>query len=156
MKVVLDTNVFIDALFNVCDDCKIILKRESKGEYCIIMSNDMNEELIRIIESLSKKTDIEDNDKLVIYRILLRALRRVEPIEPKTKFTKCSDRDDNMFFSCAIDGNADYIVSKDKHIHELKEVGLKNKQGREIGIFYPDEFIIELDKLKLVTYYNNR
>ena len=32
-----------------------------------------------------------------------------------------SDPDDEVFLLCAIDGNADYIVSEDKHLHAIKD-----------------------------------
>lgn len=156
MKVVIDTNVFLDAFFSVDENCKLILRKEHNGEFQIIMSHDMNEELIRMIQSSMKKLGIEENDQAIIYRMLMRALFRTEKIEPKTNFNKCSDKDDNMFFACAIDGNADYIISRDAHIHELKnkEKSLRNKNSKEIKILYPDEFIFELQKIQLVTVFN--
>jgi len=33
-----------------------------------------------------------------------------------------SDKDDNKFVDCAVAGNADYLVSNDKHFNCLKEV----------------------------------
>jgi len=32
------------------------------------------------------------------------------------------DPDDNKFFDCAVAGNADYIVSEDKHFNILKHI----------------------------------
>lgn len=158
MKVVLDTNVFIDAFFDGNEDCKLILREEHNGEFQLLMSNDMHEELLRILEKSLKEFDLTDAEAVCIRRMLSRAILRTDCIKPTTKFKACSDSDDNMFFSCAIDGNADYIISRDKHVQGLRERKdlLKNKDGKEIKILYPDEFIMQLKTLKLVANFNNK
>lgn len=156
MKVVVDTNVFINAFFEADKECKLVLRKEHNGEFHLVMCHDMNEELQRMLESSIKKFNIDSNGSVMIYKMLSRTLLRADNINTTTKFNKCSDKDDNIFFSCAIDGNANYIISKDKHIHEMKNVGLKNKNKQPIEILYPDEFIQKLDKLKLITHFNNK
>ena len=156
MRVVIDTNVFIDAFFDLDKDCNLILKRESSEEYSLIMSHDMNEELQRILESSIKGLELTENEMITIYRKLSRALLRTEYIIPITRFSKCEDEDDNMFFECAIDGNADFIVSRDKHIQALRDTGIKNKNKKPIEILYPDEFIAKLDIAKLIIHFNSK
>ncbi|MDU1095806.1 MAG: putative toxin-antitoxin system toxin component, PIN family [Clostridium sp.] len=158
MRVVLDTNVFIDAFFGTNENCKLILRKEHNGEFNIIMSKEMNEELIRMIQSSMKKLEMSEDEEAIVYRMLMRALFRTEKIEPKIKFTKCSDKDDNMFFACAIDGNADYIISRDHHIHNLKNADkpILNKAKKEIKILYPDEFVFELGRIQLASSFNNK
>lgn len=158
MNVVLDTNVFIDAFFEGNENCILILKEEHKGEFQLIMSNDMHEELLRMIDKMVKEHKFTNVEILNIQKVLSRAIFRTKNIEPTTKFKKCSDKDDNMFFSCAIDGNADYIISRDKHIQELRERKdlLKNKSGKQIEILYPDEFIMKIKTIKLVANFNNK
>lgn len=152
MRVVLDTNIFMSAFFESYDEnCSIILKKERNGEFLLLMSNEMTEELLRVTKSLAKRNELEDSQKEFIFTVLSRALRRTEAVEPKTKFDKCEDEDDNMFFSCAIDGNADYIISKDKHIQALRDTGIKNKKNKKIEILYPDEFVNNLKKIALVS-----
>lgn len=42
-------------------------------------------------------------------------------IEPKLKF-KVSEHDkDNKFIDCAVEANADYIISGDNHLLKIKE-----------------------------------
>lgn len=158
MRVVLDTNVFIDALFAGDKNCTLILREEHKGEFQLIMSNEMHEELLRMMKKMVEEYEFNSSDTINIFKILSRAILRTEDVKPKSKFTKCSDTDDNMFFSCAIDGNADYIISRDKHIQDLRERKdlLKNKDGKEIQILYPDEFVMELKTIKLVANFNNK
>lgn len=156
MKVVLDTNVFIDSFFNQNDDCKLILREEHKGEFQLLMSNSMHEELLRILDKSTKEFELSVQESIMIFKLLSRAILRTKNVEPKKKFTECEDPDDNMFFECAIEGNADYIISRDGHIHALKnrDIPLKNSNNKEIKIMYPDEFVMEIKKIKLVASFN--
>lgn len=151
MRVVLDTNVFIDAFFKVDENCKLILRAEHNGEFKLLMSNEMQEELLRILGKSFSELEFDSEDVFLTMKIMGRALRRTEPIEPIKKFTECEDPDDNMFFECAIDGNANYIISRDAHIQALRDKGLRNKNKEEIKILYPNEFVMELKKIKLVA-----
>lgn len=151
MRVVLDTNVFIDAFFKDNRDCNIVLKAERNGEFRLLVSNEMQEELLRILGKSFSEFDFDGNEVFIIMKIISRALRRSDPISTTKKFTKCEDKDDSMFFECAIEGNANYIISRDKHIHSLKDDKIFNKNKEEIKILYPDEFVMELKKIKLVA-----
>ena len=138
MRVVLDTNVFIDAFFKDDRDCNIVLKAEHNGEFRLLVSNEMQEELLRILGKSFSEFDFDGNEVFIIMKIISRALRRSDPISTTKKFTKCEDKDDSMFFECAIEGNANYIISRDKHIHSLKDDKIFNKNKEEIKILYPD------------------
>lgn len=151
MRVVLDTNVFIDAFFKDNRDCNIVLKAERNGEFRLLVSNEMQEELLRILGKSFSEFDFDGNEVFIIMKIISRALRRSDPISTTKKFTKCEDKDDSMFFECAIEGNTNYIISRDKHIHSLKDDKIFNKNKEEIKILYPDEFVMELKKIKLVA-----
>lgn len=151
MRVVLDTNVFIDAFFKDDRDCNIVLKAEHNGEFRLLVSNEMQEELLRILGKSFSEFDFDGNEVFIIMKIISRALRRSDPISTTKKFTKCEDKDDSMFFECAIEGNANYIISRDKHIHSLKDDKIFNKNKEEIKILYPDGFVMELKKIKLAA-----
>jgi len=117
----------------------------------------MHEELQRMMVKMFKEHEFDNIEILNTQKVLSRTILRTEYIKPTTKFKKCSDKDDNMFFSCAIDGNADYIISKDKHVQELRDRKdlLKNNNGKEIKVLYPNEFIMEIKTIKLVANFNN-
>lgn len=157
MRVVLDTNVFIDAFFKGDENCNLILKEEHKGEFTLVMSNSMNEELMRILKKSVEELELTGAETMKVLKLICRALLRTDKIEPKNKFTDCKDKDDNMFFECAIEGNANYIISRDAHIHEVKDKKkLVNYKKEEIKVLYPDEFIMEIKKIKLVANFNSR
>lgn len=46
-----------------------------------------------------------------------------------------NDKDDNKFIDCYIAGQCDYIISNDRHLHQIK--GSKFPQ---IGVLYYEEF----------------
>ena len=80
------------------------------GEYTLCVSTEILEEYEEIIAShispLAAKLAIET---------ILRA-NNVKRIDAQFRFGLIdSDKDDNKFVDCAIVGNADYIVSNDKH-----------------------------------------
>ncbi|MEK6621006.1 MAG: putative toxin-antitoxin system toxin component, PIN family [Planctomycetota bacterium] len=113
-RVVLDTNVTIAAYFwkgypRVVYD----LIRDQK--LVMLMNSDMEKELIRVLGyskfGLSQK-EIPP---------FIRNLRCcAEFVEKKTRISVVtSDPTDNIFLECATDGNADYIISGDKHLLDL-------------------------------------
>lgn len=76
MRVVLDTNVFIDAFFKDDRDCNIVLKAEHNGEFRLLVSNEMQEELLRILGKSFSEFDFDGNEVFIIMKIISRALRR--------------------------------------------------------------------------------
>lgn len=53
----------------------------------------------------------------------LSILPNVLPIEPTYRWRLvASDPDDDKFVDCAVAGNADYLITDDKHYNRLKEV----------------------------------
>ena len=143
--------------FGTNENCKLILGAEHNGEISLVMSSSMNEELLRIIHKSVDKFDLSPDETVTILKLLSRTLLKTKNIEPKKKFNKCADKDDNIFFECAIEGNANYIISRDKHLHDVKQKHkLVNSKGEQIQVLYPDEFVFELKKIKLVANFNNR
>lgn len=155
MDVVVDTNIFLDAFFENDTECKSLLKKENKREFQLLMNHATSEELFRMIHSAIKRLELDRSSVVQINNMLYRALLRTKEINSATKFIKCEDKDDNMFFECAIDGNADCIVSRDHHIHDLKDIGIRNNNGKLIEILYPDEFNSKLDIIKLSKHFSS-
>ena len=52
-----------------------------------------------------------------------------------------ADKDDNKFVDCAIAGNADYLVSNDKHFNSLKKIDFP-----EVPLLKTEEFLEILEK----------
>ncbi len=125
-KVVIDTNIYISAIFWGGKPRKIIDSgREEK--ILIFTSIEIEDE---IAGKLSKKFNLKESE---INNILLDFSTFTIPI----KITKHidavpDDPDDNKFIECAVMCNADYIVSGDEHLLKLKEyTGIKILKASE-------------------------
>ncbi len=134
MKVVLDTNVLISATFWYGEASQIVELARS-GQIVCFTSKALLEEynLVMHSEEIVEKTQ---EKHLAIKSSLIKALELFQVVEPKRKiyFIK-DDPDDNKVLECAVEAQADYIVTYDKY-HLLK---LKKFEG--IGIISPPEFL---------------
>jgi uncharacterized protein len=65
--------------------------------------------------------------------------RTATVVEPTSSLTLVDDPDDDKFIECAIEGEADFIVSKDEHLLKLRDY-----QG--IRIVLPRTFLHFLDR----------
>lgn len=128
IKAVLDTNVFISALFWKGAPYKIMQKGLS-GQFIICSSVDILEE---IKNKLLGKFEFPADDTVNFIEIIT---INSQIIEPKIKLNVVKDDfSDNKILECAIAGNADYVVSGDKHLLNIKEY-------KGIKIFSPSEFL---------------
>ena len=155
IRVVVDTNVLVDAIFHEDTDCADLFKYKHDGEIAFCMNQRTYQEAFRIflrtieeIEKRAKSKDIKYSARQVdsLFYKLSNALWEIQKIEGKTRVNYCSDPDDNKFIDCCIDGNIKYLVSSDEHLLSLKN----NKDIKKYGIevMTPKEFSLELLRLK--------
>jgi putative PIN family toxin of toxin-antitoxin system len=117
-KVVLDTNVTISALFWDGNPRKIYdLIRN--GKLIMLLSDDMEKEFIRVVGY--EKFGLSPQEVMPFLRNLRTHARHVEK---KSKISLVmDDPTDNIFLECALDGRADFIVSGDRHLLDIKVYG---------------------------------
>jgi len=128
-RVVIDTNVFVSGL-NFAGKPGEVLELFIRGDIEVIISPFILSEIERI---LRERFDwIEGN----IHHVLNRIKRQTILVHPKLKVTIIKRKDDdNRILECAIEGNAQYLISGDrKHLLPLKEY-----QGTKI--LSPAEFL---------------
>ena len=114
-KVVLDTNVTISALFWEGNPRKIYdLVRA--GKLIMLLSEDMEKEFIRVLGY--EKFGLSPQEIMPFLRNLGTYARHVE-IKNKISAV-AADPTDNIFLECAVDGGADYIISGDRHLLDMK------------------------------------
>lgn len=136
-RVVLDTNLFISSLlkFPSIPSQIVQLLREQKylsttsQEILLEVQEVLNRQDIMSLTGMSRK----NVDSFMI------DLKKFSVITPEILLVQVvkDDPKDNKFVSCAIEGNADFIVSGDNHLLNLKEY-----QG--IKILTPKEFLEHL------------
>jgi putative PIN family toxin of toxin-antitoxin system len=154
VRVVVDTNIIAGAYFRDETDCANVLTREYNGEFVTVFSNDTTEEMLSVVKaySLNNKLPLSKLEIVELFKKIVRLCRRSESIEPKTILNILKeDPTDNMFLECAVEGNAEFIVTKNlKHYKEAMG-NIKNSNGIDIIICNPNDFISYLDGMKKVA-----
>jgi putative PIN family toxin of toxin-antitoxin system len=112
-RVVLDTNVYISALmFGGLPGS--LLDLAFLRSFTLIISPALLDELH---EKLQEKFGVSEQDVAIVRARLERLAQVVEPTEALTVII--DDPDDNRVLECAAKGNADIIVSGDRHLLKL-------------------------------------
>ena len=116
MKVILDTNIIISGIFWKGASEKVLYSWVN-DKFKLVISLEIIAEIIKTL--MNFKIKLSFNDILLWLSIILWKAELVEP-EKKIDIIK-DDLDDNKFLEAAITGNADLIISQDKHLLNLKE-----------------------------------
>jgi putative PIN family toxin of toxin-antitoxin system len=117
---------------------RIIFDNLLANKFNLIISNDILSEYTEIIAQKAN-VNVANN----ISEMLL-ALSNVQKQDVFYKWNLIeADKDDNKFVDCAIAGNADYLVSNDKHFNCLKEIEFPKLSLQTI-----DEFIELLNQTR--------
>lgn len=115
MKIVLDTNQLISAFFWNGNERKVLEKCRAK-ELVLLISPDILGELDTVLDrkfSVPEGKRAEYSKNIILVSRLVFPNKRIEAIK--------ADPTDNRILECAVDGGADYIVSGDKHLLDLRE-----------------------------------
>ena len=130
-RVVLDANVIISFLLTQGEIISSIFNSWEKEEFDLLTSEEIFAEIETVLEYEKIKRLINPWEKAA----LLEKLKlQAEFVKIKTRLDVLPDQKDNKYLECAVDGWADFIVSGDKHLLNLKEY-------REIKILTPREFV---------------
>lgn len=136
MKVVLDTNIWLSAIFWKGEASKIIeLGADKKFE--IIINQNILSGIAEVLNKESKFQRFIEEIKQKIEDLIRTILSFCTLIDTKSKldFVKTHQKD-NIILEAALDGKADYIISYDNHLLNMIEF-------RGIRILKPDEFLKE-------------
>ncbi len=133
-RVVIDTNVFISSFFG--GNPKKIIDLWKSGEILWCLSNEIIDEYVVVLRRMGLQNEKEINKLLKIfaegYHIIFTANT------PHLEIVK-DDPDDNKFIECAVELEARYIISGDKHLQKIKKY-------LEILIVNPAEFLEQMHK----------
>jgi len=111
VKVVLDTNVFVSGVFFTGPPYEI-LRAWRDGKLRMVVSQEILEEYSRVAEALADQ--FPGVDLQPVLEFITISAEVVAPLVLEEKI--CDDPDDDKFFSCAISGNCNVIISGDKHL----------------------------------------
>jgi putative PIN family toxin of toxin-antitoxin system len=114
--VVLDTNVFIDAIFRRNIHAQQLLKWIVEGRVIALMSDACELELMLTVTGVFIQSGLTFPQARNALTKVLTVSQRCTRVAVTTTFSGCEDADDNKFFECAVSGCADYLVSCDCHV----------------------------------------
>ena len=128
MKIVLDTNVFISAIFFGGQPLKVLQSIVSKHNDAYI-SPEIWDECNDVIERMAEKYPSRMKQQLIdeVFKLF-------KVIIPSSEISICRDPDDDKFISCAIEASCMYIISGDDDLLSLGNAG-------EVRICTPTEFL---------------
>ena len=129
MKIVLDTNCLVSVIMPGSYNNDVWQAfRNAKYVLCIT-----NEILFEYHEILTKRYN-----NLIANTVLKELIEspNVEHINPTFRFNLITaDPDDNKFVDCAVIAGATYIVSNDRHFHELNRYEFPKVEVRNLSEF---------------------
>ena len=131
LKVVLDTNIWLSGTFWKGNPYRIIKLAEQK-KLKVFITNAILEEIIDVLNK-EKFQKYMENSGLYIEQLIKTILNISRFTSPKERINVTKeDPDDNRILECAVSCNADYIVSGDKHLLNLKEFrGIKIVKAKQ-------------------------
>lgn len=150
LRVVADTNVFIDAMFNGDQSCQSLLKYKHDGDIVFCMNKETYTELSLIFSRMTEKVKMK-KDLSRLFPKFANTLYQVEWVDHKTKVDYCEDKSDNKFIECCIDGKIEYLITSDMHLREVQKdiEDIKNRYGLNLKIMSAFQFSKELLKEKI-------
>lgn len=112
--VVIDTNLIIAGRWNPRSSSNRIIGMILKGEIDAVYTSEIKDENLYILGKVKPPKDYLDK--------ILKFYRISRKVTSKRRINACPDKADNRFLEAAVAGKADYIVSSDRHLLDLKEV----------------------------------
>ena len=118
-RLVVDTNVLLSGIFFEKGNESQVLKLILEDRAGLLASLDILEELR---ETLSRpKFHLLSSESLTIFQIILGKSEVILNINEAE--ARCLDRDDQKFLDCAHTGRADYMVTGDPDLLDIRQVG---------------------------------
>ena len=120
LKAVIDTSVMVSVAFAVQGLAKKLRDMIADGRFVLVTSKPILKELYQVLHYphivkrySPSKDDISAFIALVIeHAIIVEGLYEINGIS--------EDPNDDMFIACAMEGDAQYIVSRDPHLRNIK------------------------------------
>jgi len=134
LRVVLDTNIFVSSIFWEKGNPHKVIELALDKKIQIFSSLAILEELEKIL-----RRDFDEPDKMIHRQIsLILEYARIIQVAVSLDVVK-DDPEDDKIVECAASCNADYIVTGDKHLLNLKEYN-------RIKIISPRKLVEMLDR----------
>lgn len=121
LKVVLDANQYASTLIKPRSNSARLIELIYEGHFALVISAPIIEEVRRILSyPRLKKLHGRTSDEIDLF---LKKLEKIAIITPALLTVEAikDDPTDDKYLVCALEGQADFIVSGDRHLTNLKE-----------------------------------
>ena len=115
MRVVFDTNIFVSALVIPGGRAEEAMLRVIEGRDHLILSKSIIQELLTVLSTKFSR------DREELARVAVYLAEFGELVHPRQKVNVLKDQQDNRILECALDGDADVIVTGDQAMLTLGE-----------------------------------
>jgi putative PIN family toxin of toxin-antitoxin system len=139
LRVVLDTSVLVSTLLTRGEIMRQVMGAWEEGEFVMLFSPQTRAELIAVLAypEIQKRSVIPLEgfaESLARFSLNIGGKIEVKGV--------CRDAKDDKFLACAVEGNAQYLVSSDR---DLLEIG----KYQNIPIINPGQFLVALQLARL-------
>ncbi|MGC2061436.1 MAG: putative toxin-antitoxin system toxin component, PIN family [Thermodesulfovibrionales bacterium] len=120
IRAVIDTNVFVSGIISPKGAPRKILDLAKKEIFKVVSSASINHEILNVLHRDYIYTKYNLTEEIIddISAFLYEGTILTEDLYVISKVKK--DPEDNKFIACALEGEADYIISGDDHLLSLK------------------------------------
>ena len=137
-KLVLDTNIFISALLG-SQTTSQILDLWVNGEIDLAFSDEIISEIREVLDRPKFRNRIDPVSAAKLISLL--SIIGIG-VNPTRRLQACRDPKDDFLLECAVEGNADYIITGDQDL-----LCLNHFEG--IQILEPSEFLARWPKIRV-------
>ena len=134
MRIVLDTNVLISALM-FGGNPRIIVEKVICGDVDLYLSEAILTDFSEVLKRPKFGIPL-----LIVNQIITEVSVIIELVRPLRRINKIKvDTTDNRVLECAVEAKAEYIISGDNHLLELKEYkSIKNVSPQQFLVICED------------------
>ena len=121
LKAVIDTNLFVSGLFGKDSLSAKLQNLWIEEEFELVTSIGIVKEVSRVLHCprITERFHPKDETLKRFFRLIFRKAIITKDIYKTDKIA--DDPSDNKLLACALEGRADYIVSRDPHLRNLKQ-----------------------------------
>lgn len=120
LKAVIDTNLFVSGLFSRESVSAQLQEHWINLDFILVTSIDIIKEVNRVMHypRIQERFNPDEENIKHFFRLVFRKAVITKDLYKTDRIT--DDPTDNKFLACALEGKADYVVSRDPHLRNIK------------------------------------
>lgn len=120
LKAVIDTNLFVSGLFSRDTVSAVLQNHWINQDFILVTSIDIIKEVNRVLHypRIQERFNPDPENVRRFFRLIFRKAVITKDLYKTDRII--DDPTDNKFLACALEGQADYVLSRDPHLRNLK------------------------------------